>query len=168
MNYNKDMLMHCIDWSKKEITEKDKKIHKIFQKSSENVDDFIDRIIKTEDFELKMSEEYAIASVLAPDGKNWYRLRSMLGDNVRHTYSDAGSLKIGNEDFTILVPNGFGDGEMRYAIVDQFNSNMANPFTLIDGKFNIYTYDCGNEIAEMIEGKFYIYYHDGIVIFKRL
>lgn len=93
------------------------------------------------------------------------------GAKCLETISDAGGVKIGNDEFSIIAPNGSGDGDTFVYILDQerkFNSNMANFWSMVKGGFNIYYCDCGNDVAEKIEGKFLIYFERGIVIFEKI
>lgn len=86
------------------------------------------------------------------------------------TISDAGAIKVGNDAFTVLIPTGAGDGESAFCVCneDEFDISTATYFTLLSGQFNIYDYDCGNTVAETVEGKFQIYYVDGIVFFVKI
>ena len=102
---------------------------------------------------------------------HWFRVQNSISNWVK-TYSDAGGLKIGNDDFSITVPNGYGDGDMRYAVVDKgcLNHNMLEFWTSIQGhKINIYEYDCGTEedVIETLNGRFGVFYGYGFVVFER-
>ncbi len=105
--------------------------------------------------------------------KEWYeKVLETTVDDVLYTDSDAGSVLIGNEDFTIAVPNGYGDG--RHPVVICKSSKPLNHFHyhgFIEGKFNIYNYDCGGEfggkVVKTLEGKFGIYYQSGVVYFEK-
>lgn len=87
------------------------------------------------------------------------------------TYSDAGSLKIGHDGFTVNVPNGYGDGSMLFTVVEKgcFNPHMLDFWTDISGhEIDIYDYDCtGGKVIETIDGWFGIYYWNGFVVFER-
>lgn len=99
---------------------------------------------------------------------DWYIVRGMLGDNCRKAYSDISGLKIGNSQWSIIVPNGYGDGVTRYGIAnDNFNSDIVKYFTSVSGEFNIYDYDCGDDVAMTLKGKYGIYYYEGIVLFQK-
>ena len=93
----------------------------------------------------------------------------MLGDKVFKTVSDIGGVKIGNDKFTVIIPNGYGDGDTRIAIVNrgEINDNMFNFFTFIEGDINIYSYDCGDDVVKTISGKYGVYYWEGFVIFEK-
>lgn len=99
----------------------------------------------------------------------WEFRRILLGDQSFRTESDAGSLKIGNDSFTVLIPNGFGDGSMSCAIMEsgELNRDAFEFFTSIEGAFNIYDYDCGDGIVKSISGRFGIYTGNGFVVFER-
>lgn len=85
------------------------------------------------------------------------------------TYSDRGGLKIGNDTFSICVSNGYGDGVIKTAIFLKGNpyicavDHMMDWQVTVDGKFNIYSYDCGNEVAIELEGSYIVYSYNGFV-----
>lgn len=100
---------------------------------------------------------------------DWYFLREQLGEKAKKTISDVGGLKVGVDGFTIILPNGNGEGVMRYAVVekDEINTSAFKFFTTIKGKnINIYGCDCGNEIEETISGWFCVYYSSGFVVLE--
>ena len=93
-------------------------------------------------------------------------------EDVLYTDSDAGSVLIGNDDFTIAVPNGYGDG--RHPVVICKSSKKLARFNyhgFVEGKFNVYNYDCGGEfggkVVKTLDGRFGIYYLSGIVVFEK-
>ena len=83
--------------------------------------------------------------------------------------SDRAGLKIGNDNFSICVSNGYGDGVTKFAVFKKGNpyicaiDHMMDWQVTIDGKFNIYSYDCGNEVALELEGSYIIYSYNGFV-----
>lgn len=93
----------------------------------------------------------------------------------RHsTISDAGSVKVGNDSFSVLIPTGGGDGESAYCIytqaelyADKISTADLHFFTLLSGQFSICDYDCGDTVSETITGRFSVFYSDGIVFFVR-
>lgn len=134
-----------------------------------DTEDFINKIL--EDPELATTQAYAeVSKKLRPDS-HWYRVREMFGDNVIKTSSDAGSVKVGVDNMSILVPNGYGDGISRVAIFDNseaFNDGMMSYFTTVKGKdMIIYDYDCGDVAATTISGRYNIYYYSGLVAFVK-
>lgn len=133
-----------------------------------DTEDFIDKILG--DPELATTQAYAeVSKKLRPDS-HWYRVRAMLG-NVIKTSSDAGSVKIGVNNMSVLVPNGYGDGITRVGIIEnarEFNDDMMTYFTTIQGKnMIIYDYDCGDVAATTISGRYEIYYYSGLVAFVK-
>lgn len=82
-----------------------------------------------------------------------------------YTHSDVGSLKIGNKDFTILIPNSFGDGTTKVFIVEERIKIPLKYFTMVKGEIAIYSYDCGNEVSCKIDGEYQIYSEDGTIVF---
>ena len=93
----------------------------------------------------------------------------------RHgTISDAGSVKVGNDSFSVLIPTGDGDGVSAYCIytqaeldADKISTSDLHFFTLLSGQFSIYDYDCGDTVSETITGRFSVFYSEGIVFFVR-
>lgn len=88
-------------------------------------------------------------------------------DECLTTYSDAGSLKIGSGDMTILIPNGYGDGITKtlFLLDKEFDCDSFQFFTSVEGKIDIYSSDCGNEIVKTIIGRYGIFFRDSIIIF---
>lgn len=88
-----------------------------------------------------------------------------------YTYSDVGSVKIGNDNFNILVPNGCGDGYTTVLILGKNEEPRENNYYIctIEGDYSIYSYDLGIEVIYKIHGKYNIYNsHNGVVIFKKI
>lgn len=134
-----------------------------------DTEDFINKILG--DPELATTQAYAeVSKKLRPDS-HWYRVREMFGDNVIKTSSDAGSVKVGVDNMSVFVPNGYGDGISRVAIFDDskaFNDSMMSYFTTVKGKdMIIYDYDCGDVAATTISGRYNIYYYSGLVAFEK-
>lgn len=94
----------------------------------------------------------------------------------RHsTISDAGSVKVGSDSFSVLIPTGDGDGESAYCVytqeeldADKINTADLNYFTLLSGQFSVYDYDCGDTVSTTLEGRFNVYYAEGIVFFVKV
>lgn len=90
------------------------------------------------------------------------------------TSSDAGSVKVGNENFTVLIPNGYGDGLTNVYVLEE-NENIcdftkeANYFTRIEGTFNIYDDDCWKDPTALItlKGGYSAWYFNGEVWLKK-
>lgn len=104
------------------------------------------------------------------EDEKWRFIQEMSGEKSVKTVSDTGSLKIGTNDFTVLIPNGCGDGYTCYAILARsefYADTIMKFFTIVNGKLSIFSYDCGNEVIEEINGKFSIYYYNGFVAFVR-
>lgn len=131
---------------------------------SANTDEFVEKYLANTEWKKEQCYQ-AMLKKYKPE-KKWLFIREMFGDKSRKTMSDAGALKIGNESFSVLVNNGFGDGVTRYAILDKnefYAGDLMNYFTIIKGKVNIYSYDCGDDVAEEIEGCYQIYYYEGLI-----
>lgn len=90
--------------------------------------------------------------------------------------SDAGSVQLGDLAGTcgFLIPNGYGDGSHAVRIVERrgFNKHAMRFITSVEGRFQIYTYDCCNLTpagpdAKVIEGRYGVYAQDGTVVFEK-
>lgn len=116
---------------------------------------------------LKTTQAYAELSK-ETEG-HWYRVRKMFGDKCFKTISDVGSVKVGNESFSLCVNNGRGDGITRVAVFakgDDFNQHMMHySCVTVSGKCHIYDYDCGNTPAAELDGNYFVYYYEGLVAF---
>lgn len=122
---------------------------------------------------------YSLISMYGKDRDyHWYRIRDLFGDRCFMTYSDVGSLLVGNEDFQVLIPNGMGDGTTRVAVFRKDDDISVRLIELmmdckhgptLSGKFNIYSYDCDkpevDEPYKTLEGRYFTYYYDGFVAF---
>lgn len=78
--------------------------------------------------------------------------------------ADAGSLMLGTETFKARFTNGYGDGEFT-VIIDENREVDLNDWRFVEdveGKFNVYDYDCsGSEVLTTLEGRYGIYNHCG-------
>lgn len=95
--------------------------------------------------------------------------------------ADGGNVKIGSLDgsFSVGLPNGYGDGCFTVFIVEKrslckrnFNAHMMDYIGSIDGKFQIYTYDCQENCEvdneeRIFEGRYMIYAHKGTVVLEK-
>lgn len=139
-------------------------------------DEFEKRVLNKE------CDSYVAYSLISMYGKDndyhWYRIRDLFGDRCFKTYSDVGSLLVGNESFQVLIPNGIGDGTTRVAVFKKDDDVFGGLIELmmdrkhgptLSGKFNIYSYDCDNpaldEPRKTLEGRYFTYYYDGFVAF---
>lgn len=133
--------------------------------SAASTEEVINKILNSDT--MRGSQIYAELSKDRSD--HWRRLKRDI-TTWQPTISDIGGLKIGNDSFSIVVPNGYGDGDMYYTILGKgcFNPDMLDYFTSIRGtEINIYDYDCGDEILETISGRFGIYYGYGFVVLEK-
>lgn len=88
-----------------------------------------------------------------------------------YTFSDVGSVKIGNNNFNILVPNGYGDGCTTVLILGKNEEPRENNHYIctIDGDYGIYSYDLSDEVIYEVHGKYNIYNsHNGVVVLKKI
>lgn len=86
-------------------------------------------------------------------------------------FTDMGGCLIGNEDFKILIPNGYGDGRQTIIIgsgnyVEKvIKENELNYFTFFEGKeVNIYD-DYGKVIETLPEREYAIYFGKATIVF---
>lgn len=159
-------ILHCDDYSK-------------LYESCRNYEEFEKRVLNKE---CCLSDIYSAISMYGKDRINhWYRIRELFGDRCFKTASDVGSLLVGNEEFQVLIPNGYGDGITRVAVFNKGTSDYGVAFRImsdmmdshrgpcLQGKFNIYPYDCCNptvdEPCKTLEGRYYAYYYDGLIAF---
>ena len=135
---------------------------------AKDTEDFINKYLEDE----RVKNFYArniLARIYKPD-IYWKTIREFVGDRQFKTSSDAGSVKIGNETFSVLIPNGRGDGITRVAVVEdepEFNSLDMKFFTSVSGEFSIYDYDCGDRVVMTLDGRYFVYYYDGFVVFAK-
>lgn len=108
---------------------------------------------------------------------NWMKIRKLFGEKCFKTFSDRGGVLVGNDNFQTLIRNGRGDGITRVAVLPltkfddyRFWSNlMVDTEILLDGQFNIYFDDCSiNEVCRTLNGKYTVYYYDGLVLFLEI
>lgn len=86
------------------------------------------------------------------------------------TISDAGGVKIAVKGLSILIPNGYGDGYTSVLIAEteedekEIEGGLAKKFhywTMIDcDEAEIMSYDCGNDPAVKISGRYHVYTGD--------
>jgi hypothetical protein len=155
-------------------------------KNSESCSELYEKCKDYDEFEKRVLNKecdsnvvYALISMFGNDcDYHWYRIRDLFGCRCFKTYSDAGSLLVGNENFQVLIPNGIGDGTTRVAIFkkddDVFHGLIELMFDRkhgpsLNGKFNIYSYDCDNpavdEPCKTLDGRYFTYYYDGFIAF---
>lgn len=86
-------------------------------------------------------------------------------------FTDMGGCLIGNEDFKILIPNGYGDGRQTIIIgsgdyVEKvIKENELNYFTFFEGKkVNIYD-DYGKVIETLPEREYAIWFGKATIVF---
>lgn len=104
-------ILHCDDYSK-------------LYESCRNYDEFEKRVLNKE---CPLNGIYSTVSMYGKDRKNhWYRIRELFGNRCFKTASDAGSLLVGNEEFQVLIPNGYGDGTTRG--INSFLRSYRKPF----------------------------------------
>lgn len=90
------------------------------------------------------------------------------------TGSDAGSVKVGNENFTVLIPNGYGDGLTNVYVLEENEdicdfTKKAKYFTAVEGTFNLYDDDCIKDATVLITltGWYSAWYYNGEVWLKK-
>lgn len=158
----KSNLLKMIDKGEGEIDDRFKSLYEEAAKG--DLDIFASKLIQSKDADIKKSQAYAFVSHRFPGHRE--RILEMLGDNIAKLSSDRGGVKVGNENFSVLIPNGYGDGATYFAVRnrDDFNESMMTYFTMIEGTFNVYSYDCGKEVYTELSGKYLAYYYEKIVV----
>lgn len=137
---------------------KNSSLLKLWRKA-ENVREFLGLVDETE---MKFSDV-----MINLRNRDWYFRRSYCGakGEVFKTYSDIGSLKIGNEHFFMLFPNGYGDGMNRVAILpnEEFLDACYAFFphhlgTMSGQDLKVFEHDCSTEVARQLEnGKWWVF-----------
>lgn len=88
-----------------------------------------------------------------------------------NTFSDAGSVKVGNDDFSVFIRNGYGDGVTGVFITSKHVHVPLEYFTSIKGDFRIYEYDLGEKYNHEISGSYSVFHGsqngNGIVVFVK-
>lgn len=82
---------------------------------------------------------------------------------------DAGSLQVGNEQFTALFPNGYGDGRFQ-VFVDCPPARTKNTRLVgcVEGHFNVYAYDCDkDDVLCTIEGRYGVFCDNGTMLLEK-
>ena len=90
-------------------------------------------------------------------------------------YSDIGSVLVGNKEVRFALPNIGGDGTTRLFVFDDdasFSSHGVSDIvsfvTCIEGKFNVFSYDCSRgddkDVIATLEGRYGVYRGEWIVV----
>lgn len=86
-------------------------------------------------------------------------------------FADAGSVMVGNDDFKALYGNKYGDGEFSLFVedfYDEINTDKYTFISVVNGKFNVYNYDCsGAEVLCELNGRYGIFANYGDIVFKK-
>lgn len=161
----KNFTVRCLMNEEVKSYEGSKRIIAEYWEKAKDIEEFKKFVL--DDERLKFNQGYAELS--KESDNHWYRVRQMFGDRCFKTYADGGSVKIGNDSFSLNISNGYGDGTVRVSIFtkeDRFNENMMNyTGTALHGEFNIYEYDCGDTIAKTMNGDYFVYIFEGLVAF---
>ena len=83
-------------------------------------------------------------------------------------YSDIGSVLVGNKEVRFALPNIGGDGVTKLFVFDDDASFRSSTVctevdfvTSIEGKFNVYSYDCSRgddkDVLTTLEGRYGVY-----------
>lgn len=82
------------------------------------------------------------------------------------TYSDRGSVLVGTPKVRFCLPDIGGDGSIEVEIYDKVNNQETVPpnykfVTVIEGEFNVYSYDCSDgskeDIVATLRGRYGVY-----------
>ena len=114
---------------------------------------------------IKVSALKNFKNVLEEINRKYKGVRKM----KMYKYScDGGTIKIGNDDFSVHITNDYGDGTHKVYIGTEKEIFDRKPYDAkyvgsVRGKFNIYEYDCGNEVLCKLEGRYSVYKHAGTI-----
>lgn len=93
------------------------------------------------------------------------------GGKVFHTYSECGSVKIGNSDLSFNVNNGYGDGTTTVVVVENVGKKVdfcLNFVTDCEGKIGIFETDYSKDgVVYELDGWYGIYNFNGLVVFEK-
>lgn len=170
LNFKNDFTKSAVENEICEYGIRKKEIRAMIRKAADT-EDFIDKFLACEEF-IKMPLQEVIIKYERPE-RIWKFNRSVLGEDCFKTSSDMGGVKVGNDKFSVIIPNGRGDGTTRVAVKSKaaqeaksYTHHCFNFFTSLEGEFNIYTYDCGNEVETTVNGRYGVFYYDGMVLFE--
>lgn len=103
--------------------------------------------------------------------RTWYFVRENFGEKCFKTDSDISGVKVGNDEFSININNGYGDGTTRVAVFDDEQDfccdHIMHYQTSIKGHCFIYDYDCGGKPVKELNGKYFVYDYRGLVAFVK-
>lgn len=139
-------------------------------KKAKDFDDFLNLYLDSDTFKYSQGAYELYKKFFAKD--LWLKLRDFLGDECRNCISDIGSLKIGNDAFSMFISNGYGDGVTRYAIFDsepEWSDWFGNSLEMFEVKEDnsvfVYYYDCGDDKTQSIpKGKYFAKSYEGLVL----
>lgn len=133
---------------------------------ADDLRDFYKRFFATTSREIITSPAYAGLSKMMSRSEHNEHCRLMLSEADQRlvTDSDRASLKVGNNDFSVLIPTDNGDGETRTYIFKKgnewFNDELLDGcqyLTCVEGDFNIYENDCDGKALHELSGKYFVY-----------
>lgn len=91
------------------------------------------------------------------------------------TFSSLSCVKVGNDSFKFLITLGGDTEEIHCAVFEKDEYSFASELfrhsdcilfhSLLTGKFNIYGYDCGEDIVTELEGSYEAFGTEGYVAF---
>lgn len=141
-----------------------------YLRKAQTTDEFIDLYLADEINQNRQAFGVLLSYERPNQVRTFLRIFAVKHKNFK-TVSDAGSVKIGNGSFSILIPNGYGDGMTDVCVVDDRNENpfadVLKFLTSVEGKIDIYSADCGNSVETGLIGRYGIYYGYGFVVFEK-
>ena len=99
------------------------------------------------------------------------RLKRMFGERGFVTDSDRGGIRVFNESFSVVVPNGKGNGTTYCAMFGQkeFNSELMEFSGItLEGKMSISDHDCEKRSRFDLNGSYSVYYSCGFIAFVKV
>lgn len=121
---------------------------------------------------LDKTQFFAVMIMSADFELRWELLNDIIkqsGCEVIKTDCDCASTKVGNRTFSILINNCCGDGVTTNIIDEEgtFNDSFFGFQNVIEGKFYIYDYDCGDTVVKELKGRYFVYAGESIILFKK-
>lgn len=89
--------------------------------------------------------------------------------------ADGESIRIGNDNFSIRLSNGYGDGSFTVYIIDndEMGKLLSQDYNFVGGnkgECNVFDYDgvvCEGEVIATLKGVYFIYIKSGTVILEK-
>ncbi|GGK00052.1 hypothetical protein GCM10007063_23060 [Lentibacillus kapialis] len=94
-------------------------------------------------------------------------IRNQVPVHIITTVSDIGCLRVGNERFITFVPNGCRGDISTVVITERYACIPLQYYTTLNGTFNIYDFDSGDEIVLRLNGEYDVHNASDIIVFNK-